>query len=73
MFGLFVYENNGVCSIDKLKVVCKLCNVYLKYNGNIMNMQKYIDRYYMFVLFLFCFVISDIDSEVEKVKIDVLQ
>lgn len=72
-FGLPVYENNGARSTDKSKVVCKLCNAHLKYNGNTTNMQKHIDRHHMSVSSSSRSVTSDTDSEAEKVKIDASQ
>lgn len=66
-FGLPVYENNGVRSTDKSKVVCKLCNAHLKYNGNTTNMQKHIDRHHMSVSSSSRSVTSDTDSEAEKI------
>lgn len=72
-FGLPVYENNGVRSTDKSKVVCKLWNVHLKYNGNTTNMQKHIDKHHMSVSYSHCTVTSDTDSEAEKVKINASQ
>lgn len=72
-FGLPVYENNGVRSTDKSKVVCKLCNVHLKYNGNTTDMQKHIDKHHMSVSSSSCTATSDTDSEAEKVTINASQ
>lgn len=70
-----VYENNGERSTDKSKVVCKLCNVHLKYNGNNTNMQKHIDKHHMSVSSSSCTATtcSDTDSKAEKVTINASQ
>ncbi|XP_056022020.1 E3 SUMO-protein ligase ZBED1-like [Ostrea edulis] len=45
-FGLPVYEKNGVRTTDKSKVICKVCDIQLKYNGNTTNMMKHLSRHH---------------------------